>query len=388
MNSARNDTEQARRGPLAASLLACLLSAASGPALAQLACTVAQITDSSGGVASFNPSTTSVSADGGRMAFESDRDLTGDNADANGEIFVFDADPPLLTQITDTAAPGGSNSPSISADGTRLVFSSTADLAGTNADGNSEIFLFQAGSTGFAQLTNTAAPIDNGAPSLSANGVRLVFRSNADLTGDNADGNSELFLLEIATGALKQITDTTDTTQPANNRSASINADGTRLVFRSNADLAGGNPDGNSEIFQASCAPPEKADLAVSIAESLDPVPVGTNLSYSITVRNNGPDEATGVALSERLPPLVRLVSVNAPLGTCTDLGTGPTGGNIRCALDDLAAASTAEVAVVVTPLRAGEITNNVSVRADQSDPDAANNSARAVTTVVALPAP
>lgn len=386
MNSASADPQQTKC--LQAILLACLFSVASGPAPAQVACTVGQVTDSSGGVASFNPSTSSVSTDGTRTALESDRDLTGDNADGNAEIFLFDGDPPGLSQITKTTAPASNDAPSLSADGSRLVFRSSADLSGDNADGNAEIFLFQAGSAGFAQLTDTAALSANGAPALSADGLRVVFPSTADLTGDNADGNSELFLLEIATGALTQITDTTDTTQPANNGSASINADGTRLVFTSNADLSGSNPDGSSEIFQASCTPPERADLAVSIAESLDPVPVGTNLSYSIAVRNNGPDGATGVALSERLHPLVRLVSVNTAVGTCTDLGTGPTGGNIRCALGDLAAASTAEVAVVVTPLAASEITNNVSVRADQSDPDTTNNNAAAVTTVVGPSAP
>lgn len=382
----RIETAQRKIGRLSVSLLACLLSVASWAQTvpAQLACTVSQITDSSEGVAEFNPSTTSVSADGSRMAFESDRDLVGDNADGNAEIYLFDADPPLLTQVTDTTAPASNHSPSTSADGTRLVFSSNADLAGANAGANPEIFLFEAGTGDFAQLTTTPALVVNDSPSLSADGARLVFRSSGDLTGDNPDGNTELFLFEIGTASLAQITDTTDDAAgPADNGSASSNADGTRLVFRSNANLAGSNPDGNSELFQASCTPPpEQADLAVSIAESRDPVLLRTNLSYLITVTNNGPDDATGVGLSERLPPLVRLVSVASTQGSCTDLGTGPTGGNIRCTLGQFAPASTAEVTVVVMPLRVGEITNNVSVRGDQSDPDTANNNAAAVTTV------
>jgi hypothetical protein len=51
-----------------------------------------------------------------------------------------------------------------------------------------------------AALTNTPTQItttsgcENGFPSLNADGARLAFASECDLTGQNADGNSEVFL--------------------------------------------------------------------------------------------------------------------------------------------------------------------------------------------------
>jgi len=51
-------------------------------AQAQLACETTQITDTTGG-ASFRPS-----LEGGAIAFDSDADLTGGNADGNFEIFL------------------------------------------------------------------------------------------------------------------------------------------------------------------------------------------------------------------------------------------------------------------------------------------------------------
>ncbi len=48
--------------------------------------------------------------------------------------------------------------------------------------------------------------------------------------------------------------------------------------------------------------PPNEADLAVSQTDAPDPARVGQALTYTITVRNNGPKAATGVTLTDTLP--------------------------------------------------------------------------------------
>ena len=104
-----------------------------------------------------------------------------------------EAQPFTLTQITSTN--GGivsASGPSINADGTRIAFQSDRDLTGGNADGNFEIFRWTQGS-GFTQITSTTggAFFD---VSINADGTRIAFQSDRDLTGGNADGNSEIFL--------------------------------------------------------------------------------------------------------------------------------------------------------------------------------------------------
>ncbi|MBW2306152.1 MAG: PD40 domain-containing protein [Deltaproteobacteria bacterium] len=107
-------------------------------AIGQLSCTFTQITSTTGG----SSTAPSINADGTRIAFASDMDFTGGNADGNWEIFLFDATTGTFTQITNTTGGGQANfSPSINADGTRIAFYSDRDLTGGNADGNREIFL-------------------------------------------------------------------------------------------------------------------------------------------------------------------------------------------------------------------------------------------------------
>jgi len=158
--------------------------------------TTTQLTNSVGGgegIGSFAPS---ISADGNRIAFHSNRDLTGSNGDANSEIFLVDTTSGTLAQITTTT--GGqpsleSYSAAISGDGSRIAFSSGRDLAGSNPDGSLEIFLFDTVTGAFTQATNAVAG-DSTSPSINADGRSIAFISRSDLTGGNNDGFDEVFL--------------------------------------------------------------------------------------------------------------------------------------------------------------------------------------------------
>src|SRR5262249_58707441 len=58
------------------------------------------------------------------------------------------------------------------------------------------------------------------------------------------------------------------------------------------------DPDGNTSEFAPNVSPPAPmADLAVGITDDPDPVVAGNNLTYTITLTNNGPDAAQNVSL-------------------------------------------------------------------------------------------
>jgi uncharacterized repeat protein (TIGR01451 family) len=121
------------------------------------------------------------------------------------------------------------------------------------------------------------------------------------------------------------------------------------------------------------------ADLAVTKSDSPDPVVVGNNVTYTVTVANNGPSQATAVVLTDNLPGAVTFVSATPSQGTCS----APVAGGFTCDLGSINAGSNATVTVVVTaPGTPGSITNNVSVTSGVTDPVAGNNSASATTTV------
>jgi Tol biopolymer transport system component len=207
-----------------------------------------QLTENAGIGQAFLPS---INADGTRVAFESNANPTGQNPNGNFEIDLVDTAANSTTQITNSPARAGSFNASISANGTRIAFESDEDLTGGNPDFNREIFLFDTATNATTQLTNSiasAAGIGNFAPSINADGTRIAFHSNQDLTGGNTDGNDEIFLFDATAGVLTQITYSTEGDPLLENYSASISGDGARIAFVSGRDLTGTNPDGSLEI--------------------------------------------------------------------------------------------------------------------------------------------
>jgi uncharacterized repeat protein (TIGR01451 family) len=123
-------------------------------------------------------------------------------------------------------------------------------------------------------------------------------------------------------------------------------------------------------------APQPGADLQVAKTDRPDPITAGSNLTYTVTVRNNGPDRATGVRVTDTVPAGTTFVSANASQGNCT--GTTP----VTCNLGALGTGETATVTMVVRPRSAGTITNTARAQATQTDAVAANNVATETTTV------
>ena len=122
------------------------------------------------------------------------------------------------------------------------------------------------------------------------------------------------------------------------------------------------------------------ADLSVTKTDSPDPVRSGGNLTYTITVTNNGPDAATGVTMTDQLPRNAGYGSASTTQGSCS---LKPEKLQVACSLGAIAGGGTVIVTIVVKPNKKGQITNTATVSAGSpTDPNPANNSASAATTV------
>src|SRR4029077_66599 len=73
-----------------------------------------------------------------------------------------------------------------------------------------------------------------------------------------------------------------------------------------------------------------EADLKLTASASPNPVPRGTNLTYSFSALNNGPDVSDGDSLTDVLPSGTTFVSFSTTSGTCTHPAVG-SGGTFKC---------------------------------------------------------
>lgn len=188
-----------------------------------------RITHTSERTLNLNPT---ISGDGRRIAFESTDDLSGatnGSATFNTLRAEITGDDATFTRIAASRAPA----PALSRDGSRLAFASRENLTGENADGNSEIFLFDG--ERLRQVTHTsprdaAQRISDGnfQPSISNDGKLLAYASNRDLTGANPDANLEIFIHDSATRTTTQLTNTSGIIGASD---AKLSGDGTRVAF-------------------------------------------------------------------------------------------------------------------------------------------------------------
>ena len=136
------------------------------------------------------------------------------------------------------------------------------------------------------------------------------------------------------------------------------------------------NADGETTVVNA--APAAAADLSVTKSSAPDPVRVGQELTYTITVSNGGPSPAAGAVLTDVLPASVTFGSA-ASQGSCSGTTT------VTCSLGTVASGASATIVVKVTPTTDVDLSNTATATSSTADPSLLNNSATE-STVVSLP--
>ncbi len=117
------------------------------------------------------------------------------------------------------------------------------------------------------------------------------------------------------------------------------------------------------------------ADVGVELAVEPILAFLGKNAIYTTKITNNGPNQATGIVVTQDLDPNVKFVSATPSQGpNCTYANNAVT-----CQIGPLSSSSENEafINVVVVPQLLGTINSAVTVKSDMVDSDLANNTAQ-----------
>ncbi len=183
----------------------------------------------------------SLSSDGTKVVFQSDSDFLNQGIeDEQVEIWLYDTTSLTLTRIT-TSSEGNlrqSLAANPNGDGTKIVFRSDSDFLGQGiTDEQYEIWLYDTTAMTFTRIT-TAVPGNRRSffPIVSDDGTKIVFESDSDFFNQGIQVNQlELWLYDTTTMTLTRIT--TASAPALISIDPVMNTDGSKLAFASRSDF-------------------------------------------------------------------------------------------------------------------------------------------------------
>jgi uncharacterized repeat protein (TIGR01451 family) len=235
--------------------------------------------------------------------------------------------------------------------------------------------------------------------SFSASAGDLIFLGlDADPLRDGTPFDAALALLDASGTVLVAVDDpnsVSDTTPGTGTwTSFTPHTPGEGLVYRARTTgtylaRVGGSASGDYLLsVSIDCKVLPAKDLSLVMSASPDPVLVGQDVTYQLTVTNVGSPYPKSVRLIDELPPDVTLVSAVASRGSCNPgdfLNTSPlTPRKVICFLAELDTGQQITVTITVTANVPGTLTNRATVTSDSFDSNPADDVAVETTRVSA----
>ncbi|NJO63310.1 MAG: DUF11 domain-containing protein [Richelia sp. RM2_1_2] len=128
--------------------------------------------------------------------------------------------------------------------------------------------------------------------------------------------------------------------------------------------------------------PPEPVNLSISRTDSPNPINLGENFTYTLTIANNGSGDATGVVVTENLPAGVNFVDVTTSQGNAFQ----DFDGKVIANLDSIKSGEDTTITITVQPFTAGNLIGTTSVASNETELDITDNfliKAQAVNSVI-----
>ncbi|MDD5268139.1 MAG: CARDB domain-containing protein [Methylococcales bacterium] len=339
-----------------------------------------------------------ISADGRYVAFSTNANnlVTGDT---NGidDVFVRDCVNHTTTRVSVGLAGVQGNSysrePAISADGRYVAFESAANnliVGDTNRTWDVFVRDRTLNTTTRVSVSSVGTQANSNYGSstsaISADGRYVAFSSDANnLVAGDTNGTADVFVRDRTTNTTSRVSVSSAGVQGNYGYLGSgiwglaISVDGRFVVFDSYAtNLVAGDTNNAPDIFVRDrlLNTSYVADLQATVTAKPASVKKGQTASFKLTVKNNGPDSAGNVALTD-------IVSNGTVLSIIPSQGASCSKAAISvCRLGSLAAGASASVAVNIRA-EACSLTQQLSVSATPKDNAPSNNAVRVITPVI-----
>ncbi len=288
----------------------------------------------------------------------------------------------VLSGTANASSASGDPSPANNSATATTTVTASADLSVTNSAAPATAVSGQA-------ITYTVT-VGNAGPSNAAN-VSLNHAIPANTTFASLASPGGWSCTTPAVGATGSVNCTTASFAPTTTAVftlvVNVNPGATAATISSTATVSSSTSDPNGGNDSATATTPLTASADLGITNSAPAsVVAGQTLSYTITVTNAGPSNATNVNVAGAIPASTTFASVSASGAGGWFCTTPPIGsaGNVSCLNADLGpGSSTITLVVTVDPATtAATISGTVSVSSSTSDPVPGNASATATTNV------
>ncbi len=204
-----------------------------------------------------------ITPDGRFVVFESDADLAPTDSNGVKDVYRLDRQTGQLDLVSVTAAgvqgTGWSYHPDVSDDGQRIVFTSGNDnfVAG-DTNGSLDIFLKDMATGALTRVNTTASGAQSSSsnctwPYISGDGSTVAFSSTAsNLVAGDSNGDWDIFAKEVATGSIERLSVRPNGGQADDGTRTpmSISTDGNLIIYATLAtNIVAGDTNGRQDVF-------------------------------------------------------------------------------------------------------------------------------------------
>lgn len=300
------------------------------------------------------------SPDGRRIMWSSEAtDLVANDTNGRSDVFLRDLTTGTTSLVSHNAAGtasanGSSSGESFSPDGTKVLFTSSAnDLGPVDPGTNYDAFIrdLATGETTLVSRNHAGTGGGNGhvhGAAFNADGTMVALTATStDLIPYGPEGQN-VYVVDLATGAITMASPDAEGTDGGNGGSSDPRFvhGSRRVVFLSgSSNLDPRDTNSAPDIYISTY---EAADLRVDIAASPEPVLRGDPLTYTLTADNGGPDPAEATTLAVLLPEGVSFDDATTDVGKCAE----PTPHEpriVQCDLGDTSVGGDATVTITTT---------------------------------------